>query len=495
MIPLSQSNDTLKHRALTGAFWFGGSRVIIQLVSWMVTIVVARLISPADYGLLGMALMYVGFVEFLNELGLGAAIVQFKEISAEDLDSIFWFGLGTSTSLYLLTLAAAPWVAQFFHQPALIHLLWVTGVSFVISGLRIVPWNLLTRDVDFKRRSIAESLGRLTGAGVTLSLAYLGWGVWALALGFLLPNIVMTAQVYAQSKWRPRLHFCPASLRRCLGFSASVAGARMAWYLEDNSDQFIVGKLLGSQSLGFYVLAQRFGTEMSGRILSILVQVAFPVYSRIQDETERFKKLFLMSAELSSVLLFPVAVGLFLVADDVIPWLLTAKWTPMILPFKILCWAVIPKTIHSLTGPPVLAKGGAALTFHFHVVSLVLLSISYLLGAHYFGLPGVCWVSLTVYPLLVMYWLVCSRKLIGYEWHELGLALRPTALGCATMFSIVYLLKGFALDSIQMPPLVRVGITVLTGGATYFGSVILTSPGTLRRAREALRCSPSPAIA
>ena len=483
---MAHANDNLRHRAVTGAVWYGGSRLIIQLISWLVTLVVARLISPSDYGLLGMALMYVGLVEFVNELGLGAAIVQFKEITTEDLDTIFWLGLGTSTVLYLLTLAAAPSVARFFHQPALVHLLWVTGVSFVISGLRIVPWNLLTRDVDFKRRSIAESFGRLAGAGVTLLLAYRGWGVWALAFGFLVPNLVMTAQVYLQSSWRPRLRFCRKSLRRCLGFSANVAGARMAWYLEDNADQFIVGRFLGSQALGFYGFAQRFGTEMTGRILSILVQVAFPVYSRIQDETERFKKLFLMSTELVCTLLFPLAIGLFLVADDAIPWLLTEKWVPMILPLKILCWAVIPKTIHSLTGPPVLAKGGAALTFRYHVISLIVLSVSYFVGTR-FGLPGVCFVLVTIYPLLVLYWLASSRRLIGYEWRELGRALCPALAGSVVMLALTLLVKSWVLNLFPPTPLFRVSLIMLTGGTSYVGTVLLVSPGILQRTRAYLR--------
>ena len=486
MDSVSQPNNNLKHLAVTGALWYGGSRVVIQLISWLVTIVVARLISPGDYGLLGMALMYVGLIEFLNELGLGAAIVQFKEIAAEDLDTIFWFGLSTSTVLYLLTLAMAPSVAQFFHQPALVHLLWVTGLSFLISGLRIVPWTLLTRDVDFKRRSIAESFGRLAGAGITLLLAYRSWGVWALALGFLVPNLVMTAQVYLQSSWRPRWRFCRVSLRRCLGFSANVAGARMAWYLEDNADQFIVGKFLGSQALGFYGFAQRFGTELTGRILSILVQVAFPVYSRIQDETERFKKLFLMSTELVCTLLFPLAIGLFLVADDAIPWLLTAKWMPMIIPLKILCWAVIPKTIHALTGPPVLAKGGAALTFRYHVISLIVLSVSYFVGTR-FGLPGVCFVLVTIYPLLVLYWISSSRKMIGYEWQELGRALYPSLAGSAMMLAMVLLAKSLIINLLPPTPLFRVSLIMLTGGISYIGVVLLVSPGILQRTRAYLR--------
>ncbi len=481
-----QNPGTLRRQAVSGAFWYGGSRAVIQLISWGVTIAVARVLLPNDYGLLGMALVYVGFVDFLNELGLGAAIIQLQVITAEDLDTIFWFGLSTSTVFYLLTLLLAPWMARFFHQPALTRLLCVTGISFLVSGSRVVPWNMLTRDVDFKHRSISESLGTLAGAITTLVLAYRGCGVWALALGFLMPNAVMTAQVYAQTGWRPRLRFSPASLRRCLTFSMNVAGARVAWYLEDNSDRFMVGKFLGDQALGFYGFAQRFGPEMSGRFLGMAMQVAFPVYARMQDDVERLAKSFLTSTELICAAIFPIPIGLFLVADDALPWLLTAKWLPMILPFKILCWAALLKTVHSVTGPAVLARGAAAVTFRFHVMSLCVLGSSYLIATR-FGLVGVCWVWLTVYPILVSYWLARTRSIIGYQWRELGRALRPALIATAVMLGSVSLAQVWLLPRLHVSPPIRIALTVVIGASAYIAPLTLFFFDTLRRGREFVR--------
>lgn len=471
------SDTSIRKKAVHAFAWYGGSRVIVQAFSWAMTLVVARLVAPGDYGLLGMALLVIGLVDFINELGFGAAIVQRKEIEAEDLNTLFWFGLGTSLLLYGLTMVASPWIAQFFNQPKLTALLRLMGVYFLITALRSVPWNMLTREVDFKRRSIAEMIGNLAGAIVTVVLAYNGWGVWALAWGMLTPNTVMTMQVFAQTGWRPQWRFNRACLKRHLGFSLNVVGSRVAWYLQDNSATFIIGKFLGDQALGFYTLATRIGMELSGRVLSIINQVAFPLYSRLQDDPHRLKGCFLNSMQLVSAVLFPISAGLFLVADDLLPLLLTSKWSPMILPVKILCWAGLLKTIETLGWPAVLAKGKAGVVMKFNVACVVILPLSFWIGTHW-GLSAVCYVWLTVFPLLVAYWLIITKPIIGFSWGEFANTLRPSALSMIAMLTVVAVGRMAFIH--LLPPIVRLIVTVLLGTAAYAGSFALIFRRDLR---------------
>ena len=174
---VGMTSSSLKDQAVRGVVWYGGSRAVIQLLSWVLTIAVARVLVPEDYGLFGMCSVYTGLVDFLNELGFGAAIVQRKEVSEDDLHTLFWFGVAVSLLIYGLTYLAAPLVAAFYRHDRVTEVLRVMGLVFIFTNLRLVPWNLLTRAVDFKRRSIVEVVSNMLGVVSTFLLARTGWGV------------------------------------------------------------------------------------------------------------------------------------------------------------------------------------------------------------------------------------------------------------------------------------------------------------------------------
>ena len=153
--------DDLKQRAVRGGLWFGGSRWAIQGLTWIATIFVARILSPADYGLFGFAVLVTGLIDLINELGLGAAIVQRRDLTDEALETVFWFSMACSVVVYGFVWLVAPWIAAFFGQPQLVPVLRVITLTFPIGSLRIIPWNLLTKRVDFKHRSLAEVAGEI----------------------------------------------------------------------------------------------------------------------------------------------------------------------------------------------------------------------------------------------------------------------------------------------------------------------------------------------
>ena len=478
--------DSLRQKAVRATLWFGGSRFVIQGINWCVTLATARLLMPSDYGALGIVLLYAGCVDFLNELGLGAALIQRKELAAEDLDTVFWFGISMSTGMYLLTLGLAPFVAQFFKQPLLTKLLPVMGLNFIVSGLRVVPWNMLTRQMDFKRRSIAESFGNLCGGLITYVMARFGFGVWALAAGYMVPNLAITIQVYFQSHWRPRLHFSFVHLKQLLGFSLSVVGSRLTWYLQDSSDTFVIGKCLGTQALGYYGIAMRLGSESTGRFLSIVNQVAFPLYSRMQHDRDKIKNYFLAATELICATIFPILIGIFMVADVAIPWVMTAKWAPVILPLKILCLAGIFKTIGNLPGAAVLANGYAKLQFYFCFAQLMIMPACYFAGTFYRGLPftfsasisapwyygliGVCLVWITIYPVVNVVYIWRTRTIVGYRWEEFFCAIAPGTISTVLMATALLLQQHFTPTA--LPSLARVMISVGLGAVVYAGCLI-----------------------
>jgi O-antigen/teichoic acid export membrane protein len=485
-------NRTLKEKAIHGVVWYGGSRAVIQLLSWVLTIAVARVLVPEDYGLFGMCSVYTGLVDFLNELGFGAAIVQRQELSEDDLHTLFWFGVAVSLLIYGLTYLVAPLVAVFYRHQHVTEVLRVLGLVFILTNLRLVPWNLLTRAVDFKRRSILEVIGNMLGVVSTFLLARAGWGVWSLVLGVLIREAVLCVLVFAQSHWRPQLRFAWASLHELSSFSLNLSAARIAWYLYDNSDRLIIGRYLGDQTLGYYTLATRLTTELSGRVLSIINQVAFPVYSRLQHDHERLKSYFLMSVQLACLIIVPVLTGLSLVSGDVIPLLLKPKWAPMIPALNIMCWAAMAMMINSLSAPLVLAKGKTRLLLKFNLLNLAVMPAAFYFTAQ-FGLQAICLTWLLVFPVLALLWIAAVKRCVVFQWSELGQSLRPAFVSTAVMVLAVFLLQVTILQS--RGPVLRTIIEVTLGIGSYLACLLLFFPQPLQNILQFVQRKKSEVVA
>jgi O-antigen/teichoic acid export membrane protein len=477
-------DQALKDKAVRGVVWYGGSRAALQLLSWVLTIAVARVLVPGDYGLFGMCSVYTGLVDFLNELGFGAAIVQRKEVSEDDLHTLFWFSVIVSVLIYGLTYLAAPLVAAFYRHEHVTEVLRVLGLVFILTNLRLVPWNLLTRAVDFKRRSIIEVVSNMLGVVSTFLLARGGWGVWSLVLGVLVREGVLCVLVFAQSHWRPQLRFAWVNLRKLSSFSLNLSGARIAWYLYDNSDRLIIGRYLGEQTLGYYTLALRLTTELSGRVLSIINQVAFPVYSRLQDDHERLKSYFLMSVQLACLIIIPFLAGLSLVSADVIPLLLKPKWAPMIPSLNIMCWAAMAMMINSLSAPLVLAKGRTALLLKFNLLNLAVMPAAFYLATR-FGLQAICLMWLLVFPVLAILWIAAVKRCVVFEWTELGQSLRPAFVSTAVLVLAVFLPQVTILKSLG--PVLRTAVEVTLGIASYLGCLLAFYPQPLQQLLQFVR--------
>ena len=481
--PLIGTHD-LKKKAVHGLAWYGASRFLIQVCSWVMTIAVARVLAPRDYGLVGMATVYVGLVDYLNELGFGASIVQRKELSEEDLHTLFWLASGLSLLVYGATWLMAPLVAAFYNQPAVTPVLRLLAVVFLLTNARLVPWNLLTRAVDFKRRSVAEVSGNVAGGVTTLVLAYRGEGAQALVIGTLVREAYITAQVYILTKWRPQCRFVGASLRHTFSFSMNISAARIAWYFSEISDRLIVGKFLGDQALGLYSMALRLTTELGGRAISIVNQVGFPVYSRLQDEPERLRRYVLSSIQLICMVTFPLLAGLSLVGGDAVPLLLKAKWVSMVPALQIMGWVEMIIIIHAMTTPAVVALGRSSQVFKFNLLMLATMPASFLVGAR-FGLQGVCRAWLFVFPLLALFWMTLARRYIGFEWRALWAALLPSVASTAMMVGGLLFAKQLLPPTLS--PGSRLAFLVALGTSVYGGCLFGLFSKAMRNVVELVR--------
>jgi len=393
----------LKGKTIRAFLWVSSAKGFSQASSWLVTLILARLLLPADFGLLAIAWVFIGLLDLINELGIGAAIIQKQDLNEQDLHSTFWFIIVTSSLLYLLSYLLAPTIARFFQNEQLTPILRVLALILVIGAFKIIPLNLLTKELDFPKRSTAEFLSVFTGGLFSVVLATLGHGVWSLVFGTLLRHTILTILVFWLSPWRPKLVFQFKRIKRILSFGVTVAGSSVVWYFYSNSDSVIIGKLLGDKLLGYYSIALNLSNAPIGKLMNIINQVLFPVFSKLQNDMENLQLYFLKITRLVSLVTFPAMVGLFLVAESFILVVLTDKWLPMLVPLRMLCLVAMIKSISQIIPTLLYARGKAKLVLKYNFACLFIVPISIGFGSQ-FGINGVALAMLIVYPLLSLYY-------------------------------------------------------------------------------------------
>jgi teichuronic acid exporter len=448
-----------------GVFWIGVSKGITQLLSWAVTILLARILAPDDYGLMGMAGAYIALLVLFNEFGLGAAIIQVKDISEDDINNIFWLVLLVNGVLCSLTAAVAPFVSQFFNEPRLTLIIRVMSLSFLVSGISLIPSFMLTRNMSFNKRAIAECCGSATGAVVAMTCAVQGLGVWSLVFGSLALEVTKNAMYFFFHPWIPRFAFSPMNISKLVSFGLKVAAARMFWYLYNNADFVVGGKLLGKVSLGYYSLALQLASMPLDKIVSIVAQVAFPAMSQVQADNQLLRKYLFQFIRWTAFVTFPMFFGLLTVCDLAVPLILTDKWLPILLPLKILCFVSAFKAISAIYGPVLLAKGNAGLMGLNNAVMAVVLTCSFYVGAQY-GLDGLAYAWL-VFPLLFCVTSYVSLRSIEATILDLLKAVKHPIAATVLMSLFTELAQHVALADLGLAE--KLVGTIVVGAATYCG--------------------------
>jgi O-antigen/teichoic acid export membrane protein len=394
---------SLKIKTINAFLWVSSAKIVNQLVSWLITILLARLLLPSDFGLIGMAWIFIGFLDLMNELGVGAAIIQKKNLDEDDLNSTFWISVLSGLFFYLTAFLLAPGVASFFNNDKLTSVLRVLSLVFIIGALKTIPFNLLTKELAFAKRSIAEFLSVLIGGIFSGTLALLGGGVWSIVYGTLLQNLILSALAFYFAPWKPKPVFLLEKVKQLLSFGVSIAGSRVLWYFYTSSDSLVIGKFLGDKFLGFYSMAFQLSTMPVQKVTAIVNQVTFSVFSKLQDEKESLQVYFLKITRFVSLITFPCSVGLFLVSESLIKVILTEKWLPILTTFRILCLMGLLKSVDAIIPPLLMAKGKPQIMFRYTLLCFIFLPLSFLIGAKSYQINGVAFAWITVYPVLSVY--------------------------------------------------------------------------------------------
>lgn len=468
----------LRTNVISALRWSAIGRIVGQAAAWAATIIVIRLLTPEDYALIAIASLVIGFSELLRELGLGAAIIQRDDIHEEELRSIFGLVIVVHLFLFLLTYFIAPLVANFFNEERLIDIIRVAALQLLILIFLVIPNALMVRAMRFKWISIVRAMASIAAGLVTLGMAYAGFGVWSLIAGNFAATLTTTVGFMAGHPYAKVPSFRFKKIAALASYSSRIFGADVLHYFYTRADVVIIGKMLGTTTLGFYTVAYNLATLPMSKISGMLSSVGFPAYARIKNDISEVKSKFLFTIEANSLVFFPVLWGLSSVADDFVMVLLGTKWLSATIVLQLITFIIPLQMTGPLVRPALLGIGRADLFLASLVTNAVCVPTAIAIGSLW-GLTGVCfgWIA----GFLLAYYLNLRRFLpvLNTNPVEFGRIMAPAALMAFGMYAGVMAAKLTILDGVE--PIHRLYLSVMIGIVIYAVLLVTVSRPALMR--------------
>ena len=364
--------ENFKSKTQKGLVWSFIERFATQGVQFVFGIILARLLSPDDYGIIAMPLVFLALAQCIIDSGFSSALIRKPELSEEDLSTTFYFNIGVGVVCYLTLFFTSPLIAVFYNTPILSDLLKVTALATLFNPLCAVQQAILTRKIDFKTQAIVSLSGAIVSGIVGLAMAYSGFGVWSLVCQQVGGYLIRTVLLWMLSGWKPKKTWSWDSFHYLWGFGSKMLGSGLLDTAYNNIYPIVIGKFFSANDLGNYTRAQQLSSLPSSNISGILQRVTFPVLSSIQNEDERLSKNYRKILKLSAFIIFPLMMLLSAIADPLIRVVLTDKWAGCIILLQIICFSMMWYPIHSINLNLLQVKGRSDLFFRLEIFKKVI---------------------------------------------------------------------------------------------------------------------------
>lgn len=366
------SEQTLKQATTKGLFWSSVERFSNQGVQFVFSIILARLLSPSDYGIIAMVTIFFAVAQSFVDSGFSNALVRKTDRVEEDLSTCFYFNIGVGIIAYIVLFLIAPLVANFYNQPILSPIIRITGLEVMLNSLCVVQQALFTIKIDFKSQAKITLSATVISGIVGILLAYQGYGIWALVWQGVASSIVRMGLLWLMSKWRPRKGFSKSSFNYLFGYGSKLLASGLLDTIYNNIYPIVIGKFYNPAQLGNYSRALGWAQLPSANITSILQRVTFPVLSAIQDDTLRLQNSYRRLLKLSAFIVFPLMMGLAAIASPLIRVILTAKWDGCVLYLQILCFALMLYPIHAINLNLLQVKGRSDIFLRLEIIKKII---------------------------------------------------------------------------------------------------------------------------
>jgi O-antigen/teichoic acid export membrane protein len=455
----------IRARVLRGLVWVVASQVGLQLSRAVAAIAIARMLTPDEYGLAALALVFSSLVLIFSDMALGAALLQRKTLTEHDRSTAFWVMVGAGAVFSLIGVAVSGPVADLYGEPEAQPLLAALSATFVLSALGATQQMLMLRDMDFRRVEVLPAIGVAVGGVAGVVAAAYGAGAWAIILQQIVWVTVTSALAWLRSSWRPQFIFSAASLRDLAGFSVYMVGHRILYYLQLNADRFLIGRYLGTAALGAYAVAYNTMLAPASKLGGPLQRVLSPAFCRLQDEPERIAAAWARVSRLLAAVTVPALAGLVVVAPDFVPVVLGDQWTQAVTIVQVLAWVGIVQALQSLNTDILMARDRTRTIFRFTLVLTSAHMIAFVVGLQW-GVVGVAVAYAISTTLVEPVQSVLAARALGVSPMVFFRSVAPVFQAALGMCAAVLLVRWGLIDA-GVDGALRLVVCILAGAVAY----------------------------
>jgi O-antigen/teichoic acid export membrane protein len=459
--------NEFRRKLRAGAKWAASLRLISQAYSWLVNIVIVRFLLPEDYGLNAMLEVPIELLMLFSTLGLDMALVRKQKRSREELSAAFGLLLLINTLIFLVLVFGAPVIANYFKEPRLVALIQVAAIIFLLLPFRAIPDALLDRELAFKIKSQIDLAATLTASTISLVMAILGAGVWALVVA-LVGGAALRVILFAVLRpWLVMPSFRFVLVKDLLQAGGIMTASAALVVLAGRVVNLIAGPVLGAEVLGYFALAAGFALMPLSKVMPIVQQIMFPAFARLEGHPELAAAYLKRAFEITSMIVFPVSIGLACVSVDFVMTVFGAKWLPAALPLAALS-AVIPiRMLITVSTPALNALGYMRYVFIVYLVFLVILVVGAPIALKW-SITGivVLWVAATISVAALVLRVICMK--IQVNFHDVVRAVWPATAGCLAMASSLFVLSRLWMAKSDITYLF---LEVVLGAMIYFMTI------------------------
>lgn len=414
---------SLKHKIFGGVAWNAIGLLIDNGLQMVVKLILARLLLPEVFGIIGFATVFIGMIQVFNDLGMSSALIQRKEkhLNPIDYDTAYWAGLAWALFLMaVLSFIVGPIAASFYNEAMLLQIIPVLSISLISRNLIAIHLVNITRELEFKKIVLPRNITRILAALVAIIMALTGFGVWSIVFQSVVTEVLLVFVYSYVSPWRPSRQFSKDSFKKIFSFGAYTTGTSIFNYLTGNLDYLLIGKLLGAYQLGVYTLGYNVTYIVRGQIMNVINSVFFPVYSKVQEDLETVKKYYFRVIKYNCIVIYPIMIGIILLAQPLVIFGLGTKWIEAIVPMQLMAAAGL---VHLLTSSNTVLFRGIGkpnLELIFSIIKTLGVNVPFIvLGIIYYGIIGAAGGLLAAKIVIFFINNYTLRKFVGIKFSEI----------------------------------------------------------------------------
>jgi len=454
---------SLRKQAVSGMIWTFLQQFGSQLISFVVSLVLARLLLPEEFGLIGMLTIFMGIGSALFNGGLTSSLIRTQECTQEDYSTVFYFNFAGSILIYGILFMVAPWIAKFYHQPSLTSITRVYGLTFILSAFGTVQNTILTRELKFKKLAIISLPALVISSVVGILMAYLNYGVWSLIVSTLVNVFFVSFFLWFNAKWYPKLIFSKDKFIQHFYYGYKLTISAILDTIFTNIYHIVIGRFYSPTLVGYYTRANTLMMLPVGNISGALNKVVFPLFSKVQDDLPRFRNSYKQIMQMVLFIITPIIVLMGLLAKPLIVFLFTDKWLAVVPIFKIICFTGILYPIHLYNLIVLEVKGRSDLFLKLEVLKKILLTII-LIISFFYGFYALLWGQLIFSILALFINTHYAGKILEYSMWQQMRDILPIFIFAVIMAAITFIVDRMLTSQIDI---VRLILGSLSGILTY----------------------------